>query len=132
MLTPDHFRVNEAWVVVRVNESFLFVKDDPYDMYVLMDAYSSYVFGHVLLRVTDEAPDEKDVEALFERAWGAKKEWAEKLIMTEEYIVQDVFRKEAEKNNLAVSVIPLSELDPIVGPLKELFESSFMKTPGNI
>ena len=36
MLTPDQFRVNEAWIAVRVNEAFLFVKDEPSDIYVLM------------------------------------------------------------------------------------------------
>lgn len=67
MLTPDQFRVNEAWIAIRVNEAFLFVKDEPYDIYVLMDAASAYVLGHVLSRVVDEAPHEKDVEALLER-----------------------------------------------------------------
>jgi len=32
-----------------------------------MDAGSAYVFGHVLSRVVDEAPNEKDFEALSER-----------------------------------------------------------------
>ena len=27
MLTPNQFRVNEAWIAIRVNEAFLFVKD---------------------------------------------------------------------------------------------------------
>jgi len=26
MLTPNQFRVNEAWIAIRVNEAFLFVK----------------------------------------------------------------------------------------------------------
>ena len=64
MLTPDQFYVNEAWIALRVNEAFLFVKDEPYDIYVLMDAASAYVLGHVLSRVVDEAPHEKDVENL--------------------------------------------------------------------
>ncbi len=89
MLTPDQFRVNEAWIVVRVNEDFLFVKDDPYDMYVLMDAASCYVLGHVLSRVTDEAPDEKQVEALFKEAWEAKEQWAEKLILIKNSIAEN-------------------------------------------
>ena len=37
MLTPNQFRVNEAWIAVRINEEFLFVKDEPYDIYVLME-----------------------------------------------------------------------------------------------
>ena len=126
MLTPDQFRVNEAWIAVRVNEAFLFVKDEPYDIYVLMDAASAYVLGHVLSRVVDEAPDEKDVEALFRKAWEAKNQWAEKLIVTENSIAEDVFRMQAEKNGLSVEIVPLSDLEPIVGPLKESFTSDFM------
>ncbi len=126
MLTPDQFRVNEVWIAVRVNEAFLFVKDEPYDIYVLMDAASVYVLGHVLSRVVDEAPPEKDVEALFKKAWEAKNQWAEKLIVTEDSIAENVFRTQAEKNGLSFEIVPLSDLEPIVGPLKESFASDFI------
>jgi hypothetical protein len=126
MLTPDQFRVNEVWIAVRVNEAFLFVKDEPYDIYVLMDAASAYVLGHVLSRVVDEAPHEKEVEALFRKAWEAKNQWAEKLVVTENSIAENVFRTQAEKNGLYFEIVPLSDLEPIVGPLKESFASDFM------
>ena len=126
MLTPDQFRVDEVWIAVRVNEAFLFVEDEPYDIYVLMDAGSAYVLGHVLSRVVDEAPHEKDVEALFRKAWEAKNQWAERLIITENCIAENVFRIQAEKNGLSVEIVPLSDLEPIVGPLKELFASDFI------
>jgi hypothetical protein len=126
MLTPDQFCVNEVWIALRVNEAFLFIKDEPYDIYVLMDAASAYVLGYVLSRVIDEAPHEKDVEALFKKAWGAKNEWAEKLIVTENSIAEDVFRTQAEKNGLSVKIVPLSDLEPIIGPLKESFASDFI------
>ena len=126
MFSPDHFRVNEAWIVLRANEAFLFVKDEPYDIYLLMDAASTYVFGHVALKVVDEGPPEKDVEDLFGKAWAAKKQWAEKLIITEKSPVEDVFKREAEKNGLSVETVPLSDLEPIVGELKESFHSDFM------
>ena len=126
MLTPDQFCVNEVWIAVRINEAFLFVRDEPYDIYVLMDAGSAYVLGHVLSRVVDEAPHEKDVEALFRKAWEAKNQWAERLIITENCIAENVFRIQAEKNGLSVEIVPLSDLEPIVGPLKELFTSDFI------
>lgn len=72
MLTPDQFRVNESWIAVRSMKPSCFVKDETYDIYVLMDVAICYVLGHVLSRVTDEAPYEKDVQALFKKAWGAK------------------------------------------------------------
>ena len=125
MLTPDQFRVNEVWIAVRVNEAFLFVKDEPYDIYVLMDAASAYVLGHVLSRVVGEAPYEKDVEALFRKAWAAKNQWAEKLIVTENSIAENVFRTQAAKNGLSFEIVPLSDLEPILGPLKESFASDF-------
>ena len=126
MLTPNQFRVNEAWIAVRINEEFLLVKDEPYDIYVLIDAASAYVLGYVLSRVVDEAPYENDVEALFRRAWEAKNQWAEKLIVTENSTAEDVFRTQAEKNGLSFEIVPLSDLEPIVGPLKESFVSDFI------
>ena len=126
MLTPDQFRVNEVWIAVRVNEAFLFVKDEPYDIYVLIDAGSTYVFGHVLSLAVDEAPNEKDIEALFKKAWESKNQWAEQLIITESSTAENVFRTQAEKNGLSVTIVPLSELEPIVGPLKESFASDFI------
>lgn len=125
MLTPDQFRVNEAWIAIRVNEGFLFVKDEPYDIYVLIDAASAYVLGHVLSRVVDEAPHERDVEALFKKAWEAKNQWAEQLIVTENSKAEGVFRTQAERIGVSVKIVPLSELEPIVGPLKESFASDF-------
>lgn len=125
MLTPDQFRVNEVWLAIRVNESFLFVKDEPYDIYVLMDAASAFVFGHVLSKVADEAPQERDVKALFAKAWEAKSQWPEKLIVPEEDPAENIFRIQAEKNGLAFVTVPLHKLYPIIGPLKELFALDF-------
>ena len=125
MLTPDQFRVNEVWIAIRINEAFLFVKDEPYDVYVFMDAASAYVFGYVLSKVVDEAPQERDVEALFKKAWEAKSQWPEKLLVPENFLAENVFRMQAEKNGLSFDTVPLSDLSPIVGPLKELFESDF-------
>ncbi len=129
MLTPDQFQVNEAWIAVRINEEFLFVKDEPYDIYVLMDAASAYVLGHVLSRVVDEYPYEKDVEALFRKAWEVKNQWAERLIVPENFIAENVFRIQAEKNGLPIEIVPLPDLEPIIGPLKELFGSNFIGNP---
>ncbi len=126
MLMPDQFRVNEAWIGVRVNEEFLFVADEPYDIYVLMDAASAYVLGHVLSKVLDESPQEKHIEDLFETAWAAKKQWAERLIVPEDSVAEKAFRKKAEDRGLTVETVALSDLEVIVGDLKELFASDFM------
>ena len=125
MLTPDQFKVNEVWIAVKINKTNLFVKDDPFDIYVLMDAASAYVFGHVLSEGVDEDPHERDVEILFREAWDAKSQWPKKLIVPEEFPAEDVFRIEAEKNGISFETVPISELAPIVEPLKELFGSNF-------
>jgi len=126
MLMPDQFRVNEAWIAVRINEEFMFVGDEPYDIYVLMDAASAYVLGQVLSKVVDESPQEKDIKDLFQTAWAAKKEWAERLIVPKDSVAEKAFRKIAEDRGLTVETVPLSELEVIVGDLKELFASDFM------
>ena len=127
MISPDQFQVNEAWIAVRVNEEFLLVQDEPYDIYVLLDAASCYVFGHVLSRVVDEAPQEDDVKDLFQTAFKAKNQWAVTLILTGNSPAADAFRTEAKKNGLAEKIIAESDLGPILDPLKESFASSFMR-----
>lgn len=127
MITPSQFRVNEAWIAVRINEEFLLVQKEPYDIYVLMDAASCYVMGHVLSRVVDEAPQEKDVKELFQAAFQAKNQWADILILTGNSPSDDVFRKQAEQEGLSVKTVNLSDLKPILGPLKESFASGFMR-----
>jgi hypothetical protein len=126
MLTPDQFRVNQAWIAARVNEEFLFVQDEPYDIYVLMDAASCYVLGHVLSRVVDEVPEEKDVEELFQTAFQAKNQWADILILTGSSPADDVFKKQGEQRGLSTKTVNPSDLKPILGPLKESFASDFM------
>lgn len=126
MLMPDQFRVNEAWIAVRVNEEFLFVGDEPYDVYVLMDAASGYLLGYLISKVVDEAPQEKDVEDLLQTAWSGKRQWAERLIVPENSVAERAFRKAAEEKGLIVTAVALSDLEPIVGDLKESFAVDFM------
>ena len=126
MFTPDMFEVNDAWIAVRINEQFLFVKEDPYDMFVLMDAASTYVLGFVFSRVVDEAPIVKDVEELFEKAWGAKRQWPKRLIVTDDSIASNVFIQEAEKNGIPFDIVPIADLSSIIGPLKESFVNYFI------
>lgn len=126
MLTPDQFEVNDVWIAVRINEDFLFVKEEPYDMFVLMDAASAYVLGFVISRVADEAPAARDVKKLFKKAWAAKRQWAKKLIVTDDSIATQVFVDEAERNGIPHEIVPMSDLSPIMGPLKESFTKDFM------
>src|SRR4030042_6989196 len=121
MITPDQFRVNEAWIAIRINEEFLFVQDEPYDIYILMDAASCYVLGHVLSRVVDEAPQEKDVKELFQTAFQAKNQWADILILTGNSPADDVFKRLGEQKGLSTKTVNSSDLEPILGPLKESF-----------
>jgi len=126
MLTPDQFRVNEAWIAVRINDEFLFVGEEPYDVYFLMDAASAYVLGHVLSKVVDESPQEKDIEALFQAAWSSKNEWVKKPAVTENSAADRAFGKKAVEKGLTVETVVLSDLEAIVGDLKELFASDVM------
>ncbi len=126
MFTSDQFEANDAWIAVRINEEFLFVKEDPYDMFVLMDAAGTYVLGFVFSRVVDEAPTVKDVEDLFKKAWEAKRQWAKKLIVTDDFIASSVFIQEADKNGIPFDIVPISDLSPIIGPLKDSFEKDFI------
>jgi hypothetical protein len=126
MLTPDQFKVNDAWIAVRINEEFLFVKEDPYDIFVLMDAASAYVLGFVFSRVVEEATTAKDVQDLFHKAWAAKRQWAKKLIVSDDSIASNLFIQEARKNGIPFDIVPISDLSPIIEPLKESFAKHFL------
>jgi hypothetical protein len=125
MLTPDQFEVNEAWIAIRVNEEFVFVKDDPYDIFVLLDAASAYVLGFIISSSVDESIDEKEVENLFNNAWKVKQQWAKKLIVADDSIVNGVFINEARKHKFEIETVPISSLATIVGPIKESFSGDF-------
>ena len=127
MITPDQFRVNEAWIAARINEEFLFVQDEPYDIYVLMDAASCYILGHVLSRAVDEVPQEKDVKELFQTAFQAKNQWADILILTGNSPADNVFKKQGEQQGLSIRIVNQLDLEPILGPLKKSFASDFMR-----
>jgi len=121
MFTPDQFEVNDTWIAFRINEEFVFVQEDPYDIFVLMDAASTYVLGFVFSKVVEEAPSVDEVEDLFKKAWEAKQQWPKKFIVTDESVASNVFIQEAKKNGIPVDVVPMSDLSPIIEPVKEIF-----------
>ena len=123
MLSPNDFRVNEAWVVVKVNDAPIFVQNDAYDVYVLLDAGSTYVFGHALSRVADGSTSDKDVKSIFDTAWQGKRQWAEKVIVTDNSKAAAIFEKQAKANGLPVIFVPLAKLEPIVSDLMNTFNA---------
>lgn len=74
------------WIPIRINKGFLFVKNDSYDMVMPLDAAGAYVLAFVFSKVIEEAPNEKNVEDLFKKAWAAKRQWAKKLTSALLYI----------------------------------------------
>ncbi len=128
MYHPNQFQVNEVWIAMRVNDSFIYVQNEPYDIYMLVDAASCYAMAHVFSKVADEAPNERDVEGLFHNAWSLKKQWPKKLLVPEGDLATDVFRVQAEKSNIEFNTVRLSDIESIVGELKESFETEFLKS----
>ena len=120
MLSPSNYRVNEAWIVVKINDAPFYVKNDAYDVCVLMDAGSTYVFGHALSRVADGSVSDDDVKAIFDTAWRSKRQWPEKVIVTDNSKVSAIFEKQAKENGLPVIFIPVADLELIVGELINL------------
>jgi len=125
-LHPNNFVANETWIAIRINDSFIYVKDEPYDGHVLMDAGSCYIFGFVFCKTADIYPDEKEVEELFMKTWSLKSEWAKELIIPNNYPPGDIFAQEAKKHNMTIMNVDESDLDLIIGPLKESFEKDFL------
>ncbi|MBU1172745.1 MAG: hypothetical protein KKD44_24570 [Proteobacteria bacterium] len=121
MINSNQFKKDEVWIAIRINDRFLYVNDEPYDIYILMDAMDANVFGHVLSRVSDQAPLEADVENLFRKALDSQGKWPKKLIIPDDSKAGQIFRKQAEKNALTVDTVPLSDLSPIIAPLMAAF-----------
>ncbi|KPA17389.1 integron gene cassette protein [Candidatus Magnetomorum sp. HK-1] len=128
-LHPNNFIVNNTWIAIKVNESFIYVQKDPYDAHALMDAASCYVFGFIFCKTIDIIPSDEEVNDLFKKAWSAKSEWAKELIIPENYPAGTVFAEQAQKNGLKVINVNKSDLDLIIGPLKQSFEEDFLRSP---
>jgi hypothetical protein len=122
---PDQFKVNEAWIAAKLFNSSFIVMEGLYDIYVLLDAGSAYLFGYILAKAIDNAPNNKDVAELFQKAYLTKNQWPEKLIVPENFTAAAVFKEHAEKNNLIYTEVPLSDLSPIIGPMEEYLHEKF-------
>jgi len=55
-------------------------------------------------------------------------QWADILILTGNSSSDEVFRRHAEQECLSVKIVNPSDLEPILGPLKESFASDFMRS----
>ena len=122
---PDDFIVNHTWIAIRFNESFIYGQNEPHDGHVLMDAGSCYVFGFAFSKTTDISPPKKEVQELFKKAYSVKKEWAKELMLPEKYPAGTVFAEYAQKLGMTVTYVDESDLDLIVGELKQSFGENF-------
>lgn len=125
MLSPNNYRVNEAWIVAKINNIPFQVQNDEYDVYVLLDAGSTYVFGQALSKVDGSATIE-EVAALFDTAWQGKQQWPEKIMVTDNSNTSAIFEAQAKKIGLPVIHMPIAEIELIVGELMSLFNAQFM------
>ena len=68
----NQFRVNEAWIACRLR-TLDTVAGNPVDIYILLDAASGYILGQLL--ALDEVPSAPETQALFKKAYEAKRQW---------------------------------------------------------
>lgn len=120
MTKASNTKEDKIWISIRINDTFLNINDEVYDVYVLMNAVTAHVFGHVLAKA-NKPPVEKDVAALFRKAYESQGCWPEKLIVPNTSKARKVFKKIAIKHHLNLESVPLSELSPVIGPLMEAF-----------
>ena len=79
-------------------------------MYVLQDAATMYLFGNVFVSVVTHGVPETEVSLLLENAWGAKREWPQRLLLPSSIAPDSPFFAVAKRNNIAVEVVPESVL----------------------
>ena len=120
MTKARNAKEDKIWISIRINDTFLNINDEIYDVYVLMNAVTAHVFGHVLAKA-NQPPLEKDVSVLFLKAFESQGAWPAKLIIPDSYKARKVFKKIAERYQLNLESVPLSELSPVIGPLMESF-----------
>ncbi len=115
----SQFRVNEAWIAFRL-QTLDTVAGAPVDVYVLLDAASGYAFGHLV--VFDEVPSARETQALFEKAYEAKRQWPTKLIATKLDPALAIFQAQADAAGFSLEVVPEPYLEDIVLPLQESYD----------
>ena len=124
-LEPSHFRVNDAWLVLKASALPFMVEGQPCDVYVLQDAASMYLFGSVFAPCAVGQPRAQEVGALFKRAWDKGHQWPQKLLLPESVAPLRTFAAAAQRRGVPVEVLPDGALAVYITDVQAAFHEHF-------
>lgn len=126
-LEPQDFEVNQCWLAFRVNQFPIRTPEGEHDIYVLQDAGSMYIFGTCFAEHDAESPPESDVEALLQKAWKAREEWPDEIIVPGKFSKRNAFARAASQFGIAIRAVPEAQLSMYIKDVQTSFEEHLAK-----
>jgi hypothetical protein len=118
---PNHFQVNEAWIVFKLNDrSIRTAQDGSFNCFCLMDAASCFILGEALIPTSEPEPSKTEVLRLLRSAWAHKQEFPVKLFVPSGQFPINL-PEEAESQGIEVVRVPEGQLIPFIGEARAAF-----------
>jgi hypothetical protein len=125
MLHPDHFTVNEAWLVFRLNEAPISTDGEgDFNCIALMDAASCFILSIASISVGEFEPSTIAVRRLMNEGKAHKGQLPKKLFLPDGQFTR-VFPAEARRLEIEVVRAPEDELVLFIGEARESFREHF-------
>ena len=122
MLSPSHFKVDDAWVLFRLNKSPVRAGDEgAFDVVTLMDAASGCELWRELLPLGARESWDAQARRLLETAIRLNKKRFPKAILATKGVLADFIRSEAVRRGIRVKSVPLYELGEITAECRHAF-----------
>jgi hypothetical protein len=130
MLSPSHFKVDEAWVLFRLNKSPVRSRDEgDFDVVTLMDAASGCELWRELLPLAARGSWDAQARRLLETAIRLNKKRLPKAILVTRGVLADFIRSEAVQHGIRVKSVPLYELRDITAERRHAFARKVEEGP---
>ena len=127
MITPNQFKVNEAWLAFKLNEIPIHTNlEGDFNCIALMDAASCFILGNVFAPAGDSEPSKMAVRHLFKEAKAHKQELPKTLFIPNGQF-NSILPAEAERAGIVVVRVPEEQLLPFIGEARASFKERFVR-----
>jgi hypothetical protein len=131
MLHPNHFEVNEAWIVFRVNDAPIRTDaEGECNAIALMDAASCFLLGLELIPVAALEPTQAQFSRMLQHAQHQKQQLPKTLFVAREDFA-DLVTREATARNIDVVRVPENQLLAFTSEPREAFAKRFEEPLGD-
>ena len=131
MLHPNHFEINEAWIVFRVNGAPIRIDaEGECNAIALMDAASCFLLGLELIPVAAAEPTRAQFSRMLQHAQRQKQMLPKTLFVAREDVA-DFVTREATARNIDVVRVPENQLLAFTSEAREAFAKRIEDSRGD-